>query len=161
MSLFSKPTRFVLLCPQWLKDAPLVMQAFSSMVCSFSRGRAVMLSLVCIMHEMHFGIATRVCATTSNTTSLRHMHIHRAQERTWGFKKSGFETVRHLGSGVGGSILECQDHGCAHGRIIQYDVIHSSWVSAQSRQRVHACARYYTTHWFYIAHCACFVIMII
>lgn len=81
---------------------------------------------------MHSGSATRACdlsATTSNTTSLRHMHIHRAQERAWGIKESGLETVRHLGSGVGGSISECQDHGCAHGRIIQHDVIHNGWVS--------------------------------
>jgi len=93
------------------------------------------------MHGMHFGIATRACdlsATTSNTTSLRHMHIHRAQERAWGFKESGLETVQHLGSGVGGSIPECQDHGCAHGRIIQHDIIHSSWVSAHIWQCIHA-----------------------
>ena len=100
------------------------------------------LFLVHIKHEMRFGIATRACdlsITTSSATSLRHTHVHRAQERAWGFKESGLDTVRHLGSGVGGSIFECQDHGCSHGwiiqhhwRIIQHDVIHSSRVSAES-----------------------------
>ena len=62
---------------QWPKDAPLAMQAFSSMLQVFkSCGIAVTLLIVRQMRKMHFGIATKACNLSATTSKCYQSRTH-------------------------------------------------------------------------------------